>query len=285
MLNMFRSLGEWFNGPWRKPAKDQWNERLHNQLIEDVRTIRFRAGVQKAGILLCGPFQSGKSTLINTIFSISQGRPAYVSAAFASDRNVTFQFIKAPDDCAFNNFEIRDTVGLSEGQGLGFNIQDLVYALNGNIKANYKFKGDVPIQETDPFFLDSPSNEDKSHCLVIVLDVTLLDTITDRICNKFRQVVDETISKGVPIVLILTKIDKIYPYLRKDIKYLFHSSIVQTAVTKAELIFGIQKKNIHPVLNFTDNTEVDPIECIPILLALKQILHYASDHIRFHLNG
>ncbi|XP_053388535.1 interferon-induced protein 44-like, partial [Mercenaria mercenaria] len=257
---------------------------LYKQLIEDVRTIKFRAGIERAGILLCGPVQSGKSSLINSIFSISEGRPAHVSPAFALERSVTLQYIKAPDDCAFKNFEIRDTAGLSEGQGLGFNIEDLEYALNGNIKAGYEFKGGVPIQETDPYFADSPSKEDKSHCLVIVLDVRLLDLITDRISNKFRQVVRETISKGVPIVLILTKIDKIYPYLRKDIKYLFHSSIVDTAVTKAEHILGIQKKNIHPVVNFTDDTEVEPVKCIPILLALKQILHYASDHIKFRLN-
>ncbi|XP_053391814.1 interferon-induced protein 44-like [Mercenaria mercenaria] len=276
---MLRSIKEWWNGPWRRPAKDKWNEHLYEQLIEDVRTIKFGAGIERAGILLCGPVQSGKSSLVNSIFSISKGRPAYVSAAVASERSVTLKYIKAPDDSAFKNFEIRDTAGLAEGQGLGFNIQDLAYALNGNIKADYKFQGEEPINESDKFFVQTPSNKDKSHCLVIVLDVTLLDTITDRLCNKFRQVLRETINQGVPIVVILTKIDKIHPYLLKDIKYLFHSSIVQDAVTKAENILGIQRNNIHPIVSCFENTKMDPVKCIPILLALKQILQYAFDHI------
>ncbi|XP_053387694.1 uncharacterized protein LOC128551180 [Mercenaria mercenaria] len=194
-----------------------------------------------------------------------------------SHESVTYNYLRLAACGSLNNFIITDTKGLLEQQGCGLHVKDVLNSLQGKIKNGYKFEND-PIK-AGHFFNDNPSKEDESHCLVFIVAVDLLEKFTEKYLNKIRKIVCKMQKHGYPMVLILTKMDQYYPYLQTDITYMFKSSIVHEAVLKASYIFGIQERDIHPAVNFTQEIRLNKIKCIPVLLALRHILHYAEDRI------
>ncbi|XP_053387513.1 interferon-induced protein 44-like [Mercenaria mercenaria] len=277
---MFRYfLKEFLRSPWREPGPSEWNESMYDELLNEIGHIRINEKGRKGGILLCGPNQTGKSSLVNTVFTICNGRPANVSTAMFSQKSVTSNYLRLAAHGSLNNFIITDTKGLLEPKGSGLNVDDVLFSLRGNIKNGYKFE-DHPIErENKDFFNASPKKEDESHCLVFIVGVDMLETFSMKYLNKIKEIVCDMQESGYPMVLILTKMDKHYPYLQTDITYMFKSSIVHEAVLKASKIFGIQERDIHPVVNFTQEIRLNKIKSIPVLLALRQILHYAEDRI------
>ncbi|XP_053387805.1 interferon-induced protein 44-like [Mercenaria mercenaria] len=277
---MFRYfLKEFIRSPWREPGPSEWNESMYDDLCEEIGKISFNEEGRKCGILLCGPNQSGRSSFVNTVISICIGRPAYVTRAMFSEEIVTYHHLRLAAYGRLNNFMITDTKGLLEPKGRGLNVDDVLNSLRGNIKNGYKFEDDPIDRENEYFYNASPSKEDESHCLVFIVGVNSLETFPEKYLNKIKEIVRNMQENRYPMVLILTKMDQYYPYLQRDIRYMFKSSIVHEAVLKASKIFGIQERDIHPVVNFTKEIRLNKIKSIPVLLALRQILYYAQDRI------
>lgn len=87
----------------------------------------------------------------------------------------------------------------------------------------------------------------------------------------------------VPRVLILTKADLLCEKVESNPSNLFSSVKVQKAVKAASEVFAIEQASIHPLINYEVDYELTTDRNIPILLALRQILQYATDRVEYVL--
>ncbi|XP_062391013.1 interferon-induced protein 44-like [Sardina pilchardus] len=105
--------------------------------------------VKHLRILVHGPVGAGKSSFINSIDSIFQGRltsGAIVDAATGHSFTKTFQthYIKDEIHHGFLTFAFCDIMGLELGQSEGVQTEDLSKVLKGHIKDGYTEQMDIP---------------------------------------------------------------------------------------------------------------------------------------------
>lgn len=79
--------------------------------------------------------------------------------------------------------------------------------------------------------------------------------------------------------MILTKIDQLDEEVKTDVRKAFQSKKVRDVVQFASDSLGIPVGNIHPVKNYESEIELDEETSKLLLLALRQIMYYASDRI------
>jgi hypothetical protein len=79
--------------------------------------------------------------------------------------------------------------------------------------------------------------------------------------------------------MILTKVDLLCNEVAEDITKMFKSIKIQDAVKMASELFGIEMASIHPVMNYEGDFNIRPEVNIPILLALRQAMHYSADRV------
>lgn len=176
-----------------------------------------------------------------------------------------------------------DTMGVEEREEEGFNVQDVIYLIEGNVKPDYKFNPRSPISPEDTInFKTDPILSDKAHCVVIVLDSTVIDTdsITEASRLKIEALHDHIRTHEVPTVILLTKIDALCEEVARDITTTYHSRPVESVVHKASDLFGIPKNNIFPVRNYSEEeADLDENMNILIMLALRKMMEIASDRL------
>ncbi|XP_060596286.1 interferon-induced protein 44-like [Ruditapes philippinarum] len=63
--------------------------------------------------------------------------------------------------------------------------------------------------------------------------------------------------KGIPQLILLTKVDNLCEYVEKDVAQVFYSTKVKEAVDKASQLLGLPRANILPVKNYENETELD----------------------------
>lgn len=80
-------------------------------------------------------------------------------------------------------------------------------------------------------------------------------------------------------VVLLTKIDKLCPYVSDDVSTVFHSSGVRDVVDKISQTMGLPRSSILPVKNYENEVMLDDNISILALQALLQILNFADDYI------
>ncbi|XP_076121884.1 interferon-induced protein 44-like [Alosa pseudoharengus] len=108
-------------------------------IINEVRDLKiFNPEVKLLRILIHGPVGTGKSSFINSIDSIFQGRMAQGALAEASTYDGSFTTMFYPHKVkdgkgGFLPFVINDIMGLEDGSG-GAHVDDLKMALEGHLK-------------------------------------------------------------------------------------------------------------------------------------------------------
>ncbi|WAR09946.1 IF44L-like protein [Mya arenaria] len=85
--------------------------------------------------------------------------------------------------------------------------------------------------------------------------------------------------KGIPCVILLTKVEKVAPELEDNWKTAFQNAKVKECAGKAANIIGISRNNVYPVTNYEIEVEVDEDLNVLSLLALRQIIHLSMDHM------
>jgi hypothetical protein len=81
--------------------------------------------------------------------------------------------------------------------------------------------------------------------------------------------------------MILTHVDLICNEVRTDETKMFKSREVHETVNLASEQFGIEKASIHPVVNYVGDFNIRPERNVPILLALRQAMHYSEDRVDY----
>lgn len=258
-------------GPWRKVNDN--NHILRNEIL----SIKPKC---LANVLILGPTGAGKSSFINSILSTAEGRR--VNKAYTGNKATSFTtaYEQFMDDGLMQHCCLCDSMGIEQVFEGGLLLDDLEYLLKGHIKKGYKFNPRSKISENDSHFRRKPKVEHWIHCVVFVLDVGMVDeAIVKPFMSKIKALQDRAHSHNIPCNLILTHIDELCQKVREDAGNTFRSVRVQKAVSKAANMFGIPEGNIHPVRNLELETEVDDDASRLILIALKQIMYFASDKI------
>ncbi|WAR31263.1 IFI44-like protein [Mya arenaria] len=164
-----------------------------------------------------------------------------------------------------------DTSGYSED--LGPDAIECNYLLDGHIKENFKFPDREHIQTDSADFVVSPKPGDKVRCGVFVIAATDLDDDRRGIFKKIVSQKELMEEKGIPSVVVLTKVDK----LCKDASHVYKSSDVKEAVDTASSLLGISRNNIFPLKNYEDEVEIDEVVNNMAFTILKHIIYRALD--------
>lgn len=269
--------------PWSTFEKGgEWSVSYQDKLIELIKSHENYGELRSARVLFLGPIRAGKSSFINSIASIDKGRIAAPLLAGAADKSMSKKLKQYKPKKILQNFRLLDTMGIEEQEGAGFNIKDVIYVIEGNVKPDYKFIPDKPIDKSDEkSFKENPKLADKSHCIVIVMDSIVIDTdsISDESKKKIKALQQHVSDHDVPTVLILTKIDELCEEVKKDITRTYHSRKVRDVVQKAKELFGVLEMNIFPVKNYSKEKELNHNMNILILLALRRMMQIASDRL------
>jgi len=94
------------------------------------------------------------------------------------------------------------------------------------------------------------------------------------LCNELYNTV-----LGIPRAILLTHIDKLEEKECTDVKSVFKNIKIKDAVFKTASIFGIPENQIHPVKCYKQEMGLSQDVNILALLALRQMLHWAEDHL------
>lgn len=272
--------------PWQKmEVGASWSAEYEKKLIDDICNHITHKELNRANIPILGPMGSGKSSFINSVASISKGviaMPHHVR--WEGSESTTIMLKKYIADGKLRNCTLLDTMGLAKTQTAGFNVQDVMYLINGNIRPNYQFNPAAPIDRTDSEkFKEKPSLADRAHCVVFVVEarsVYYMETISEETKRNIDEVQKQIYSQDIPRIILLTKIDDLCNKVRKDVAKTFHSKKIRDAVLHTRDLFKVSELTIFPIQNYSREHGLDSNMNILILFALRRMLHLASDRLK-----
>ncbi|XP_052790049.1 interferon-induced protein 44-like isoform X1 [Mya arenaria] len=231
-------------------------------------------------LTLIGPVGSGKSSFCNTIMTAFQGRVSHRAACGKEDTSVTntyHPYTVKTEACCSLSFKLCDTRGISDKACL--DLTEYKHLVEGHIPEYYEFNPEVELSLDDARFVVRPNLEDKTHCVVFVLDASSLDSLSAEILQKLRALKMFCIRKGVSQAILLTHIELIDPEVGGDLATVFKSAQVAESVKKVSDLLGLPRNSIHPVKNYECEVATDKkINCLA-LLALQQIIYAAEDGV------
>ncbi|XP_076153666.1 interferon-induced protein 44-like [Alosa pseudoharengus] len=270
-------------------TKDEMKEHLRRFQISipDVKNLR---------ILVYGPIGAGKSSFINSIDSIFQGRLttgalADTLAGHSFTKMYKTHKIKDGQYGVYLNFVISDVMGLERGDSEGVQTDDIKNILAGRIKEGYVFNPANPCLEKE--YNKDPSLSDKIHCLVSVIpaDTLLWCADSSKISDHAMRETDKAFIKkikdvrahasmmGIPQVVILSKVDEACPEVNEDIKMIYNSRKIYERIKHCSFNLGVPEYCIFPVKNYHDENCLNNDMDVLLLSALTNILNFANDHV------
>ncbi|KAK2833579.1 hypothetical protein Q5P01_017468 [Channa striata] len=210
-------------------------------------------------ILLHGPVGAGKSSFINSVESVLQGRVtgrALTDAASGKSFTKKYKTYEIQNDPgSFYSFIFNDTMGFDETPNNGVHVDDVKLALTGHVKEGYEFDPKKPLKEEDEGYNSCPTLDDKVHVLVSVLPASLVSSLSDGAVKKMRDVRLLASKMGIPQLAVLTKVEKF------------------------SMLLGIPVNCIFLVKNYSSEVQIDDGINNLILCALRQIVAFGEDYL------
>ncbi|XP_028846266.1 uncharacterized protein LOC114796429 isoform X2 [Denticeps clupeoides] len=267
---------EWRSIAWDLPGRNKLESQIRDFSLQNPDVSRLR-------ILLHGPIGAGKSSFINSINTVFQGRVT-TSALVASEFGVSFT--KKYNVHKFRNgssgflpFIINDTMGLEKGKGQGVDIRDIISALTGHIKDNYKFNPVSPLTDEHSEYNKNPNLSDKVHCLVSILPADKISVMDDEVIAKMKTAREAASDMDIPQVVIMTRVDKGSPQVKENLRSIYFSKKIKAKIEECSIRLGVPMNCIFPVKNYHEEESLNlEMDCL-ILAALRQILHFANDYV------
>lgn len=269
----------WFSKPaWRTLPQD------YEGNLNYVKGYRpCRRSVRHLRILLHGPVGAGKSSLINSVNSLFQGR---ITSLALSDRTSLGSFTKKYTTYKIQknrnesyNFVFNDIKGLEQSANTESDMETFKCILKGHVRDDYKLDPDNQISEDDDFYNADPTLSDKVHVLVFVIPADKVSLIHPTVRTRMTSIRLAASEEGIPQLVILTKVDQCSNKLKKDINYVYRSTYIEEQVNNASRLLGIPPNCIYPVKNYhNEMTPNDNVNAL-ILFALRHMIHLGEDYL------
>ncbi|XP_056263175.1 interferon-induced protein 44-like [Pseudoliparis swirei] len=281
---MWKKLTSWF---YSSALMDDWRILQWGDNEKDLQLVKKyqpqNKEVKQLRVLLHGPAGAGKSSFINSVDSVLQGR---ITGRALTDSNTQESFTRKHTTYTINKrpgviypFVFTDTMGLEEGTDGGVCVEDIKLAMKGHIKEGYNFDPRYEISEDDPKYNKDPTLEDKVHVLVCVIDANTVGILGDKHLRKMREVRLAASDMGIPQVAILTKIDEACPEVRKSLRNVYKSKLLKEKMDKLSATLGLQPNFILPVKNYHSEFKTEDDVDAVILSALKRILDSGEEFL------
>uniref|UniRef100_A0A673U2A0 Interferon-induced protein 44-like n=1 Tax=Suricata suricatta TaxID=37032 RepID=A0A673U2A0_SURSU len=253
-----------------------------NQLLAELRTFKPNVDlISEICILLLGPVGSGKSSFINSVKSVFQGRLIRQAIVGSDYTSITEQYriysVKDGNNGKSLAFRFCDSMGLHEKEGVGLCVDDIPHILKGCVPDRYEFNPHKPIRPDHPTFIASPSLKDRIHCVAYVLDINSIDDLSSKMVAKFKQVQKEVLKCGIAQVVLLTKMNNCSKTLQDNFLNMDKSMTSQSQIIEVSKMLDIPTYNIFMVENYASELELDPLKDTLILFVLRQMLRVADD--------
>ncbi|XP_068606151.1 interferon-induced protein 44-like [Brachionichthys hirsutus] len=242
-----------------------------------------KSSVSHLRIMLHGPVGAGKSSFINSIDSVLQGRVTGraltdgISGKSFTKIYKTFKFRK--HSFSHYSFVCNDIMGIERSANSGVHLDDIKLALGGHVGDDYKFVPGCPMKKGDPKYNQCPTLEDKVHILVSVIPANSVAILSDEVVKKLRDVRLAASEMGIPQFAILTKVDEACPDAKCDLKDTYRSKLLKELVEQFHVLLGIPRNCIFLVKNYETASSVDEETDKLILQALRQMISYGNDFL------
>ncbi|KAK3520359.1 hypothetical protein QTP70_023838 [Hemibagrus guttatus] len=255
----------------------------NSELKESLRNFTLsNPNIRHLRILLHGPVGAGKSTFINSLSSVFQQRiTAKVKAASSASTSCTKTYKGYEIKCLPTGtlpVTIFDFMGL-EDTAQNVHPDDFKNALRGHLPDGYKFNHEKPLSSNDPRYIRNPSVGEKTHCLVCVVSANSISRMSNATIDQMKLVLEEASELGIPGAVIMTMSDLVCPAVTYDLKYVYTSKTIKTKMEECSNKLQIPMTCIFPVKNYHDEIKTNDDTDILLLLALKQIAHFANDYV------
>ncbi|XP_034383135.1 interferon-induced protein 44-like isoform X1 [Cyclopterus lumpus] len=269
-----------FSEPWRRI---EWGDK--QSALQYVKDYNPPTEGQQIRILLHGPVGAGKSSFINSVQSVLQGRMCIKTLVSTSQscftkRYMTYEFEKKSLD-SFYPFVINDMMGLKDGsfRNQRVHVKDIKRALKGHILDGYRFNPESKLSKEDPYYNPSPGVNDKVHVLVSVIDANTVSQLEDKVVKAIWAIREEASELGIPQVAIFTKIDELCPEIQKDVRNVYKSKILKKAMQRFSEEVGIPMNCIFAVWNYHEDISLSNDNDALILSALTSIMNAGGDFL------
>ncbi|XP_071162518.1 interferon-induced protein 44-like [Mytilus edulis] len=272
--------------PWRKTP--QWNTELLGTLkgkIERYKPLK-ELNVPQARVLLVGQVGAGKTSFFNTINSVFRGYITRQACSGNAEHSLTtvYRMYQIRNGVSGKplNFRLHDTRGLEADQGM--DAHRMCYLLDGNLPDRFQFNPSAPVTPDTAGFVAKPQFADKIHCVVFVIDGSTVDVMPEKVIEKMKGFQIHMNQRGIPQIVLLTKIDKVCEATSENLSQVFFSPGVQETVDRVSQILGLPRSNILPIKNYESEIELQDNVNILTLLTLQQILNSADDYMFNYLD-
>ncbi|XP_062587618.1 interferon-induced protein 44-like [Saccostrea cucullata] len=179
-------------------------------------------------------------------------------------------------------FKICDTLGIDTNQTLSskwMNDKDLGYMLDGNLPNQYTFNLNSFASEHVKGFVKNPTLQERTHVVCFVIDASNIGSITKGITDKLQQIKENVADRGIPHLIILTKIDLLCELVDHDASNAFVSEKIEMVVNQAAAIMKVPRNHVFPVKNYEKELHLQMNMNILALSALNQVLLFANDYL------
>ncbi|XP_062586847.1 uncharacterized protein LOC134248468 isoform X2 [Saccostrea cucullata] len=130
-----------------------------------------------------------------------------------------------------------------------------------------------------PGFQKQPTLKDKIHVVVFVVDGSTLEVMPEGILKKLKETRSMAIDRGIPLLVYVTKIDRMCPLVDREISDVFFSKPVEEIVNKIADVIAIPRAQVIPVKNYEKEDRLKTNINILALKALRKTLSFADDFL------
>ncbi|XP_053471433.1 interferon-induced protein 44 [Ictalurus furcatus] len=266
-----------FDNPWRTV---NWSD--GEPMLRTLREFQSNHGVDHLRILVVGPAGAGKSAFITSVNTALQGRSTYLAHSLTGGSSVTSKYtvykLNKRTEGSFFPFVFGDTMGLETGSN-GAHTNNIINILHGHVPEGYTFDPLRELTAGSNDFNQTPNINDKVHCLVFVLPADRITQIPDEINSKLKEILKKARELGIPVVVIVSKVDEACPLVKQNLKMIYRSKKINEEMKECNVNLGVPLNYIFPVKNYheeiNNNAEID----ILILMALTNIVNFANDFV------
>ncbi|KAF5893560.1 interferon-induced protein 44-like, partial [Clarias magur] len=209
---------------WREV---QWSKK--DLMLKTLKSFKICNEVKELRYLVYGRVGAGKSSTINTIRSIFEGRQ-FVNCLAAADstksHTLSFESYRFANKEESFPFTFYDVMG-AEANEDGVRTQDVISALKGHIQEGYMFNSITPLSENNDYYNKNPSLSDQMHCLVYVIPADRVSMMEEAFLKKLEFVRKTASRMGIPQVVFMTRVDRACQMTKENLRNVYKSKKIR----------------------------------------------------------